>query len=137
MTSIRAGLFAFGFALFDLSTTAATITVTSTNDAGAGTLRQAMLDANATAAADTIAFNIPGAGEHAIYLISALPTITNALTIDGFTQPGSQSNTLASGNNSILDVSVYVANQGLGGFYATTNSITIRGLAIRAFYNVA
>jgi len=37
---------------------AATFTVTSTNLAGAGSLAQAILDANTNAGADTIAFNL-------------------------------------------------------------------------------
>ena len=36
---------------------AATFTVTTTDDAGAGSLRQAVLDANATAGSDDILFN--------------------------------------------------------------------------------
>ena len=40
---------------------AATFTVTNTADSGAGSLRQAILDANANPGADTIAFDIPGA----------------------------------------------------------------------------
>ena len=39
---------------------AATFTVTKTNDSGAGSLRQAILDANANPGLDTIAFNIAG-----------------------------------------------------------------------------
>ena len=45
-----------------------TFTVTSTADSGAGSLRQAILDANATPGADTIAFNIIGRGVHTIAL---------------------------------------------------------------------
>ena len=41
---------------------AATFTVTNTNDTGPGSLRQAITDANAAAGADTIAFNVSGAG---------------------------------------------------------------------------
>ena len=41
---------------------AATFTVTNTDDAGPGSLRQAILDAEGSAGADTIAFAIPGAG---------------------------------------------------------------------------
>jgi hypothetical protein len=37
----------------------ATFVVTTTSDSGAGSLRQAILDANANAGADTITFNIP------------------------------------------------------------------------------
>ena len=45
---------------------AATFTVTNTSDSGAGSLRQAILDANANPGLDTIAFDIPGAGVHTI-----------------------------------------------------------------------
>ena len=40
-------------------TWSATYTVTNTNNSGAGSLRQAILDANGTAQPDTIIFNIP------------------------------------------------------------------------------
>ena len=56
-----------------------TFTVTNTNDSGPGSLRQAMLDANAsTGTTDTIAFNIPGAGPHTIQPASLLPTVTRS-----------------------------------------------------------
>jgi hypothetical protein len=61
---------------------ALTFTVTSTGDSGVGTLRNAINSANTTPGADTIAFNISGAGVHTIAPISALPTITEAVTID-------------------------------------------------------
>ena len=44
------------------SLSAATFTVTNTNDSGPGSLRQAILDANGAAGLDTIAFNVSGAG---------------------------------------------------------------------------
>jgi hypothetical protein len=53
---------------------AATFTVLNTNDSGAGSLRQAITSANAAAGADTIAFDIPGAGVHTITFASTLPT---------------------------------------------------------------
>src|SRR5712692_9164441 len=55
---------------------------------GVCTLRAAIEEANATAATDTIAFNIPGSGPYTIRPTSALPTITDPVTIDGTTQPG-------------------------------------------------
>src|SRR5581483_551144 len=68
---------------------AATFPVTSTADSGAGSLRQAILDANAAAGSDTIAFAIPGAQMHTITLTSgALPAITDSVVIDGKSQPG-------------------------------------------------
>ena len=45
---------------------AATFTVVNINDNDAGSLRQAILDANASAGPDTITFNIPGAGPQTI-----------------------------------------------------------------------
>jgi hypothetical protein len=66
----------------------ATFTVTNTNDSGVGSLRQEILNANAAAGTDTIDFNIVGAGVHTINLTSALPTITDQVTIDGTTEPG-------------------------------------------------
>ena len=55
----------------------AQIEVTNTNDAGAGSLRQAITDANASAAQETITFNIPTAGPWIINLESELPNIAN------------------------------------------------------------
>ncbi len=74
----------------------ATFTVTNTNDSGAGSLRQAINDANANdndADLDTIEFDIPGSEVHTIVLGSSLPTITEQVVIDGYTQSGAQENT--------------------------------------------
>lgn len=65
-----------------------TFTVTNADDSGDGSLRQAILDANASANRDTIRFAIPGAGVHTIAPLSALPPITDPVTVDGTTQPG-------------------------------------------------
>jgi hypothetical protein len=67
---------------------ASTFVVTSTNDAGGGSLRQAILDANASPGADAIHFDIPGTGPHRIELLSGLPAISETISIDGTTQPG-------------------------------------------------
>src|SRR5262249_39269724 len=45
--------------------------VTNTNDSGPGSLRQAILNANAASAPSAIAFAIPGAGTHTISPVSA------------------------------------------------------------------
>src|SRR5262245_38724383 len=59
----------------------ATYNVFSSADSGAGTLRQAILDANGSSGADHIQFNIPGGGVHTIQPFSPLPSITDAVTI--------------------------------------------------------
>ena len=83
-----------------------------------------------------IAFNIAGAGVHTINLASALPTITGAVTIDGYTQTGSSVNTLSVGNDAVLTIELNGTGAGsangltLGG--GSTGS-TIRGLVINRF----
>jgi CSLREA domain-containing protein len=63
---------------------AATFTVTTTADTGAGSLRQAILDSNGSIGIpDTIDFNIAGAGPHVIQPVTALPQVTDSVTIDG------------------------------------------------------
>ncbi|MBK8902906.1 MAG: hypothetical protein IPM53_17080 [Anaerolineaceae bacterium] len=57
----------------------ATFTVNNLNDSGAGSLRQAILNANATAGADVIQMTAVGT----IQLLSALPLINEAVTIQG------------------------------------------------------
>jgi hypothetical protein len=79
---------------------AATFAVTTTAASGPGSLTQAILDANATAGINTIAFNIPGTGVQTI--TGSLPTITGSVIIDGYSQPGASPNTAAVGNNAVL-----------------------------------
>ncbi len=61
--------------------------VTNTNDTGLNSLRQAILDANAHAGADTIIFSI-GTGPQTITPLSQLPAVTSPVTFDGWQQPG-------------------------------------------------
>ena len=122
----------------------ATFTVTNTNDSGAGSLRQAITDAVAspTVAHDHIVvFNIPGAGVHTIRPTSPLPPIKD-LTIDGYTQPGSQPNTLARGSDAVLNIEVdgSLAGAGTHGLVnegavpgAGVPNATVRGLVINRF----
>ena len=66
-------------------------TVTNTNDAGAGSLRQAITNANASAVRETITFNIPGAGPWQIDLLTPIiiDNVNDAgMVIDATTQPG-------------------------------------------------
>src|SRR5918995_5038985 len=65
---------------------AATFVVTNTNDSGPGSLRQAILDANANPGSDVVNFNI-GSGLKTITPASGFP-ITDPVLIDGTTQPG-------------------------------------------------
>ena len=134
---------AFAIGVFGASlATAATFTVTNTSDSGAGSLRQAILDANANPGLDTIAFNVTGAGctgspaVCTITPVTALPTITSPVLLDGYTQPGSNPNTLAVGDNAVLLIEldgssdpgdVLVLGGPIGG---DSSGSTIRGLVI-------
>ena len=65
--------------------------VTDTFDAGPGSLRQAILDSNATPGPNTIDFDILGPGVQTILVGSTtgapLPAITNPVTVAGYSQP--------------------------------------------------
>lgn len=71
---------------YQFSQPSATFTVINTSDSGAGSLRQAILDANGNPGADLINFQIPGGNVPTISILTALPTITDQVTIDGTTQ---------------------------------------------------
>ncbi|MCX7722340.1 MAG: right-handed parallel beta-helix repeat-containing protein [Verrucomicrobiae bacterium] len=118
--------------LWSLGGHAATFTVTSTNDAGPGSLREAIERANTNAGPDTIAFNLPGTGVRSIVLASALPEITDAVVIDGYTQPGSAPNTLSNGFNATLLVQIDGSNLFIEdwGLYLTGGNSTVRGLIL-------
>jgi hypothetical protein len=97
-------------------------TVTTTNDSGAGSLRQAILDANANPGADTIAFNIPGSGTRTITLSSPLPSITEAVTIDGTTQPSGR-----------VEINGDRAGRAATGLILAGGNSVVRGLTITRF----
>lgn len=78
------------------------LTVTSTANSGAGSLRQAILDSNQTANSEVIRFNLGSAAgcPYTIEPTSLLPAITSPLTIDGWSQPGSSPNTETTSDDS-------------------------------------
>lgn len=109
--------------------------VTTTNDSGAGSLREAINAANASGAADTISFNIPGAGPHTITLASALPALSgNGDRIDGTTQLGTQCRNIWNGDAHILRVNVRAASR-FDGLRLSGANQTVRGLTFTGFEN--
>lgn len=100
------------------------------------TLRAAIQESNDTLGADTIKFNIGGTTPvKTISPASALPTITEALTINGYTQSGASANTLAEGNDAVLKVQLNGTNAGAGtnGLVIQAADGTIKGLVINRF----
>ena len=149
-----------------LKSSANIYTVTSTADAGAGTLRQAILNANGNAGLDTIQFNILpalnlietiGVNTFAvIQLNTALATITSPVIINGFSQPNTNLGSVAGrvvGVDNIVQSSIpypdvyivpsnsYVlpSSSGMTGncFTIDIANVQIRGLAISGWGNLS
>jgi len=114
-----------------------TLTVTDAGDSGPGTLRQAILDANADSSPDPVAiqFNIPGGGVQTIAPLTGLPIVTRPVTIDGYTQSGASPNTLSDADNAVLLIELSGASLDplTDGLVLFANDCTVRGLAINRF----
>jgi hypothetical protein len=103
-----------------------TFLVTTSADAGPGSLRQALLDANASPGLDTIAFNIANGGVETIAPRSALPAIADPVLLDGTSQPGYAGTPL---------IMLTGANAGpnVVGLTISAGGCTIMGLVINGF----
>ncbi len=112
---------------------AATFTVSNLDDAGAGSLRQAIISANSTGGADTINFSIAGT----ISLLTPLDPITEQVTIDGYTAPGAAVNTngAGAGFNGTLTVELNGSGAGVSsnGLQISAPNCLVRGLVINRF----
>jgi hypothetical protein len=125
------------------------VVVTTTADTenaidGVTSLREAIICANSVPGADTISFNIPGDGVRRISPLSPLPAITEAVVIDGYTQPGAMANTNSiddadpakRGFNGSLRIELSGISAGTtSGLRITGSGSTIRGLIINDFTN--
>lgn len=111
-----------------------------TATAGECTLRAAIEQANQTAGADAVNFGIaPFDGAvKTIAPASALPGITGAVTIDGYTQSGASANTAQASDNAVILIELSGANAGAGanGLTLFADDSTISGLAINRFGRV-
>ena len=120
---------------------AATFFVTNTNDSGAGSLRQAILSANAAPGLDSIQFSLSlAAGAVAtITPLTPLPDLTEAVSILGYSQSGSAKNSLATGFNAVLRIRLSGASAGAGasGLVVKAAGVTIDGLIIDGFGGAA
>lgn len=132
-----------------------TFVVTNTLNSGLGSLRQAILDANAMqdtggthCARHAIVFTIPGSGVHTIRPLSALPKFDIPITIDGYTQPGSIQNNQSQGSNAVITIELDGSLAGpadaivIGARLPTSslcsgNTSIIRGLVINRFAGAA
>ena len=101
------------------------------------TLRAAIQEANATPGADTIKFNIPddpnvpGNEVKTISPTSQLPEITEAVTIDGYSQDGASPNTLTqpgkTNANPLIQLDGFGAGEFSAGLEINPDDVTVRG----------
>ncbi len=110
------------FALSMATAHAATFTVTNTNDSGAGSLRQAVLDANAAAGPDTINFSVTGD----IVLTSGQIQISGPLAIVG---PG-WTNLTIDGNANLRIFSIFATDPACPALDGSDYLVSISGLRI-------
>ena len=104
--------------------------VTNANNHGTGSLRDAIVNANATIGKDTIVFNIPGPGVKTINLLNALPEITDPVVIDATTQPGYAGAPL-------VEIDGLAISTAVTGLTIKAGGSTVRGLSIGNFRNNA
>src|ERR1041385_2104430 len=118
-----------------LTASAAVYTVTTTNDAGAGSLRQGILYANGNPDSDTIQFNITTGGPRfTIKPASDLPTVTAPVIIDGYSQPSSKANSQTNADDAIILIGLDGSNLSRNnGLRITGGNSSIRGLVISGF----
>jgi CSLREA domain-containing protein len=119
-----------------------TFTVNTADDSNDGicgvghcSLREAIVAANADAAANWIHFNIPGSGPHSIEPTYSLPDIIHPVTIDGATQPGASCAAWPPLLQIEIDGTILSGNT--PGLVISGGNSTIRGLAINRFPGAA
>ncbi len=115
--------------LLTLNATAATFTVTTVADSGPGSLRQAILDANVNPGPDTIVFALGDVGTpQTIQPTTALPTIADPVTIDGWSQGGAGFT-----GPPLIELNGALAGPQAAGLTLTGGSSVVRGLVVNGF----
>ena len=108
---------------------------TAPDDNNPGSLRWCMNAANFNAGADTILFNIPGAGPHVIMPDSQLPILVDqaGVIIDGLSEPGSSPGANPPSTANLMIV-IDGTNAGAAhGIWIVASYDTIQGLVIQNF----
>ncbi|OFW24140.1 MAG: hypothetical protein A3G21_20500 [Acidobacteria bacterium RIFCSPLOWO2_12_FULL_66_21] len=100
--------------------------VVNTNDSGAGSLRQALLNANSWPGPDTVTFAIPGAAPYVIAPTSPLPVISSASVIDATGQPGYD-------GRPVVEIDGAAIGATGDGLNIGASDVAVRGLAITRF----
>lgn len=93
-------------------------------------LRAAIEETNALAGYDTIYFDIPGIGSHTIQPLSDLPSITEGVYIDGYSQSGAKEATVSTAANIEIIVNGANMSSSWGILHASADNCQIRGLVL-------
>lgn len=110
--------------------------VCETATPGQCTLRAAIQEVNAGSGGDTIHFNITGSGVHTLTPASCYDSITESVTINGYSQTGATANTAISPNpfNGTLTIELDGSSAGsCNGLTISSSNVTVRGLVINGF----
>jgi hypothetical protein len=102
------------------------IDVTTLEDSGPGSLREALSEANADVARDDIRFRIPGSGPHRILVRTPLPPILHPAEVDGTTQAGFSGVPLVQ-----IDGSALAGDA--NGLWIVAHDSAVRGLSVTGF----
>lgn len=139
--ALGVGLLAAFVPLSFARSAAQSFVVTTKADSGAGSLRQAIEDANNNGNpgdTDLITFNIGPENEvHTISVKGELPAITQPVTINGYSQPGAKENTKESPEplDTVLKIEITGENATNSNGLQFKAGGTLRGVAINRFAN--
>jgi parallel beta-helix repeat protein len=125
--TLGAGIFAFGMAASASSAQAAVHTVVNTQNAGNGSLRDAIITANQAAGRDQILFDINGGGPHVISLANDLPFVTGPTAIRGYSEPDASPATAGVAANPSVVIDASNVTRGL---HLTGDGSEVSGLVI-------
>ncbi len=110
---------------------------TIAGDANECTLREAITLANTQVGPDLIRFELSGSGPFLILPDTLLPAITEALTIDGFSQQGAAPNAAETGSDAVLQIELRDGASVNFGLMTCASDVTIQGLSFTQFNTAA
>lgn len=127
-SALALALFLFSLPLF----AANTITVTTTATSGAGSLADAVTQANGGSCSSpcTIKFNVGGT-----FATNGLTVTANDLTVDGYSAPGASPNHggFPQANDAVITVDIVANGSAAHAFTILANGVTINGVSISGF----
>ena len=106
-----------------------TVVANNLGDSGPGSLRQALIDANAARGTNVIEFAFPGTPPFVIHLLSPLPEIVDSVVVDGWSQ-------LEFRGQPVIELdgtNVVAGTNAPAGLSITAGGVEVRGLTLNGF----